>query len=78
MDKKVGSLDLDELKKAREELDRERGIETDPHMYDNYNPESPLSSSREYVEFLFLEKIKEECKNIEFMQNFKKNNEILY
>ena len=38
MDKNVGSVDLDELKKAREELNRDRGIETDPHMYDNYNP----------------------------------------
>ena len=39
MDKNVGSVDLEELKRAREELNRERGIENDPHMYDNYNPD---------------------------------------
>ncbi len=38
MDKNVGSVDLEELKRAREELDQERGIQTDEHMYDNYNP----------------------------------------
>lgn len=38
MDKTVGSIDLEELKRAREELNRERGIETDPNMYKNYNP----------------------------------------
>lgn len=38
-EKNVGSVDLDELKRAREELNQERGIETDPHMYDNYNPD---------------------------------------
>lgn len=39
MDKNVGSVDLEELKRAREELNRERGIETDPNMYANYNPD---------------------------------------
>ncbi len=39
MDKNVGSVNLDELKAAREALDRERGIETDPNMYEDYNPE---------------------------------------
>ena len=38
MDKNVGNVDIDELKRAREELDRERGVETDPNMYSNYNP----------------------------------------
>lgn len=38
MEKNVGSIDLEELKKAREELNQERGIETDPNMYANYNP----------------------------------------
>ena len=39
MDKNVGSVDLEELKRVREELNRERGIETDPNMYSNYNPD---------------------------------------
>lgn len=39
MDKNVGSVNLDELKAAREALNRERGIETDPNMYSNYDPE---------------------------------------
>ncbi|MBQ8451494.1 MAG: hypothetical protein IJ538_01795 [Clostridia bacterium] len=34
----VGSVDIEELKRVREELNRERGIETNPNMYDNYNP----------------------------------------
>lgn len=34
----IGSVDLEELKKAREELNRERGIENDPNMYKDYNP----------------------------------------
>ena len=38
MDKKVGSVDLDELRKAREELNQEIGVETDPDMYSDYNP----------------------------------------
>lgn len=50
MEKKVGSLDLDELKKAREELNRERGIETDPHMYDNYNPDRNTEESNSETE----------------------------
>ena len=43
MDKNVGSVDLDELRKAREELDKERGVETDPNMYDDYNPNRSTS-----------------------------------
>lgn len=43
MDKNVGSVDLDELRKAREELDKERGVETDPNMYDDYNPNRDTS-----------------------------------
>ena len=39
MDKNVGSVNLDELKAAREALDRERGIETDPNLYNDYDPE---------------------------------------
>lgn len=38
MDKNVSGVDLEELKKAREELDRERGVESDPNMYNDYNP----------------------------------------
>lgn len=37
MEKSVGGVDLDELMKARQELDQERGIETDPNMYSDYN-----------------------------------------
>lgn len=44
-------------------------------LYKNYNPEKPLSSSREYIEYLFLDKVKEECLNINFLENYKKNNE---
>ncbi len=39
MDKNVSSVNLDELKAAREALDRERGVETDPNMYNDYDPE---------------------------------------
>lgn len=39
MDKNVGSVNLDELKAARESLDRERGVETDPNLYKDYDPE---------------------------------------
>ncbi len=45
-------------------------------LYKNYDPENPLCTSREYAEFLFLEKVKEECANLDLVQNFKKNNEI--
>lgn len=37
MDKNVSGVDLEELLKAREELDRERGVATDPNMYSDYN-----------------------------------------
>ena len=36
MDKNVGGVDLEELMRARAELDRERGVETDPDMYSDY------------------------------------------
>ena len=39
MDKNVSSVDLDELLKAREELDKEKGVDTDPNMYSDYNPD---------------------------------------
>ena len=39
MDKNVSSVNLDELKAAREALDKERGVETDPNMYNDYDPE---------------------------------------
>ena len=38
MEKSVGSVDIEELRRAREELNRERGIENDPNMYKSYNP----------------------------------------
>ncbi len=38
MDKNVSGVDLEELKKAREALDKERGVETDPNLYSDYNP----------------------------------------
>lgn len=38
MDKNVSGVDLEELLKAREELNNERGVETDPNMYSDYNP----------------------------------------
>lgn len=47
MDKNIGGVDLEELMKAREELDRERGVETDPNMYSNYNPHRAQSSETE-------------------------------
>ena len=36
LDKSVGGVDLEELMRARAELDRERGVETDPDMYNDY------------------------------------------
>lgn len=47
MDKNIGGVDLEELMKAREELDRERGVETDPNMYSDYNPNRTQSSETE-------------------------------
>lgn len=38
MDKNISGVDLEELKKAREELDKEQGVESDPDMYKDYNP----------------------------------------
>ncbi len=38
MGKEVGSVDLEELVKARQELNAERGIQNDPNMYSDYNP----------------------------------------
>lgn len=40
----VSSVDLDELRKAREELNREAGIENDPDMYKDYNPNREVES----------------------------------
>lgn len=47
MEKSVGNVDIEELKKARQELDSERGIESDPNMYDNYNPNRNKEESSE-------------------------------
>lgn len=38
MEKNVGSVDLEELKQARHELNEMRGIKDDPNMYSNYDP----------------------------------------
>ena len=38
MEKNVSGVDLEELQKAREALDKERGVETDPNLYSDYNP----------------------------------------
>ena len=38
MEKNVGSVDIEELKRARELLNQELGIDSDPDMYANYNP----------------------------------------
>ncbi len=61
MDKNVSGVDLDELLKAREELNKEIGVETDPNMYSDYNPnrkneDSQESSSDETEETLSSEK----------------------
>ena len=52
MEKSVGGVDLEELMRARQELDQERGVETDPDMYNDYNKsyeESPIQESYEQV-----------------------------
>lgn len=56
-EKNVGSVDLDELKRAREELNQERGIETDPHMYDNYNPDRDKTEQESSAEDEKTEKV---------------------
>lgn len=38
MDKNVSGVDLEELKLAREQLDKEQGKVSDPNMYNDYNP----------------------------------------
>ena len=55
MEKNVGGVDLEELMKARMELDKERGVETDPDMYKDYNKrgedaDSSISANETSVE----------------------------
>ena len=52
MDKNVSGVDLEELRKAREELDRERGVETDPNLYNDYkqNRETQSQDESEKIE----------------------------
>jgi len=45
LEKNVGSVDLAELMKAREEMNRDMGIETDPNMYSDYNPNRKLDEN---------------------------------
>ncbi len=63
MDKNVSSVDLDELRKAREELNNEIGVETDPNMYSDYNPnreeEKTDNSVNESYESISLENAKD-------------------
>lgn len=71
MDKNVGNVDIDELKRAREELDRERGVETDPNMYSNYNPNRESEESQAVITetsddmFENSQKLEEEMLNVE-------------
>lgn len=46
MEKSVGSVDLEELKNARHELNEMRGIEDDPNMYADYNPNRDNDSEK--------------------------------
>ncbi len=57
MDKNVGSVDLEELKKAREELNQERGIETDPNMYADYNPNREESVSEPVQDYVNVDSV---------------------
>lgn len=50
MEKSVGGVDLEELMRARQELDQERGVETDPDMYNDYNKSYEESSIQESYE----------------------------
>ena len=43
----VSSVDLDELRKAREELNQEIGVENDPNMYKDYNPNREEEKKKE-------------------------------
>ena len=43
----VSSVDLDELRKAREELNQEIGVENDPNMYKDYNPNREEENKKE-------------------------------
>lgn len=70
MDKNVGSVDLDELLKARQELNSERGIETDPNMYSDYNP----NRKQEEAEMAASENSAEtESADFSAEQNYEKN-----
>ena len=51
----VSSVDLDELRKAREELNQEIGVENDPNMYKDYNPNREEESKKESVPETFVE-----------------------
>ncbi len=66
MEKSVGGVDLEELMRARQELDQERGVETDPDMYNDYNKSREESS---------IEKPVEQVSEPEVLQDYSNNEE---
>lgn len=65
MDKNVGNVDINELMRAREELDRERGVETDPNMYSNYNPNRTNEAETQAVATDVSDEMFENSRNLE-------------
>ena len=65
MEGNVSGVDLSELMQARQELNQELGIETDPNMYSDYNP----NRAREELEKQQAEDLQSEAKDIDY-QNY--------
>lgn len=65
MDKNVGSVDIEELKLARQALDKERGIESDPNMYSNYNPNRQKEEDSAEVSTEINDEMFENSQNLE-------------
>ena len=50
MEGNVSGIDLSELLKARQELNQEFGIETDPNMYNNYPYPQQIPQIPQHIE----------------------------
>ena len=61
----VSSVDLDELRKAREALNQEIGVENDPNMYKDYNPNREEEQKKEPEIEVVQEPVSEPSENNE-------------
>ena len=65
MDKNVSGVDLEELLKAREELDKERGVETDPNLYSGYDNNRASEDSEQKEGSIEIQNNYEDITNIQ-------------